>query len=382
MGDYRDEREAALKRAENLAQENAQLHSELDALRGNNTSARSTGGGRATTRMPWVLAVAIGTLVLAGAGAGFFLAVRPMPPPASANVLQLRGHWSPPAPVAQVPLRGAVRSGSGTWAVGDRGTTLFRTEPQGPWTPIPSGTGANLRAIVGGAYLIAVGDRGTALRFDADQRRWIAEDTHTTADLRAVTVSNGVLFAAGSGGTVLKRDITGAWTAIASGVTVDLHGIVASPTDYTITAVGDGGTIVSGPSSATALHSQASPTTANLRAVSAWNGNLLAVGDRGVMVATSDRSPWVVVNSGQTADLFVVGAVEIPYEERRENFSGSGSSTGFIAAGAGGAVLVERLGSTAGWRPVRAGGAAVRAMVADPWTFFTDDGTAIEFDGR
>lgn len=78
----------------------------------------------------------------------------------------------------------------------------------------------------------------------------------------------------------------------------------------------------------------------------------------------------------------MVGAVEIPYEERRANFVSSGSGTGFVAAGAGGAVLVERFGSTVGWRPVRAGGGAVRAMVSDPWTFFTDDGTSIEFDGR
>ncbi len=382
MGDYRDEREAALKRAENLAQENEQLHRELDALRGGNTSAPVKPPPRATTRMPMAIAAVIGAVVVMGAGMGFFVAVRSNAASPQADVLTLRGAWSPPAVVARVPLRSAVRAGAGTWAVGDRGTIVYRSEGRGPWTTVPSGTDANLHAIASSASLIAVGDRGVALRFDATERRWIAETTGVTADLHAICASGEALFAAGSGGTVLRRNRDGAWARLSSGVSDDLHGIVVSPTSYMVTAVGANGVIVSGASSGDALVRQASPVRTTLRAVAEWNGNLLAVGDHGTIVATTDRSPWVEANSGVSADLFVVGTAEISYEERRGNFIGSGSGTGFVAAGAGGTVLVERLGSTVGWRSVRAGGAAVRTMTADPWTFFTEGGTSIEFSSR
>ncbi len=383
MGDYRDEREAALKRAENLAQENAQLHRELDALRGGDTSAPAVKPrAQATTRVPWVVAGAIGAIVLLGGAMGFFYAVRVSAPAPQADVLTLRGEWSPPAVVGHGPLRGAVRSGGGTWAVGQGGTIMYRSEGRGPWTAIPSGTDANLHAIVAGASLIAVGDRGVALRFDATERRWTMENTGVTTNLYAICASGEVLFAAGSGGTVLRRNRDGVWTQLSTSISTDLHGIVVSPTSYTVTAVGAGGVIVSGATSGNALRQQASPVTTTLRSVAEWNGNLLAVGDRATIIATSDRSPWVVVDSGVASDLFVVGTAEIPYEERRANFSGSGSSTGFVAAGAGGTVLVERLGPTLGWRSVRAGGAAIRAMTADPWTFFTEGGTSIEFSAR
>lgn len=53
------------------------------------------------------------------------------------------------------------------------------------------------------------------------------------------------------------------------------------------------------------------------------------------MVSTSQVSPWMVVRSSTADDLFVVAAMEIPYEERRPGFSSTGSVYGFVAAGAG-----------------------------------------------
>ncbi len=382
MGDYRDEREAALKRAENLAQENAQLHRELDALRGGNTSAYVAKPVRATSRVPMVIALALGAVVVMGAVSGFFFAVRSGGVAPQAETLTLRGEWSPPAVVATGALRGAVRAGAGTWAVGDRGTIMYRSESSGPWTGISSGTDVNLRAIASSVALIAVGDRGVALQFATSERRWFTEPTGVTSDLHAIYASGEEIFVAGSGGTVLRRDRSGVWTRFTSGFSDDLYGIVVSPTSHVVTAVGANGMILSGAASGSVLTRQASAVATTLRAVAEWNGSLLAVGDGGMIVATSDRSPWVVVDSGIASDLFVVGTAEISYEERRANFSSSGSGTGFVAAGAGGTVLVERLGSTVGWRSVRSGGAAIRAMTADPWTFFTEGGTSIEFTAR
>jgi len=45
-------------------------------------------------------------------------------------------------------------------------------------------------------------------------------------------------------------------------------------------------------------------------------------------------------------------------------------------------VLVDRLGSVEGWRPVRAGGGAIRAMTSEPWSFFTEEGNVLAFAPR
>ena len=375
MGDYRDEREAALQRAEALSQQNAKLQTELDALRQGRASP-------ATGRVPLVVGVAVAILVMMGAGIGFFTAVRRPTLATATSTLELRGRWSPPSPIARVALRSAVRAGGGTWAVGDRGSIFFRSDTATSWAPVPSGTEANLRAITSGDPLVVVGDRGTALRFDPAQRRWVPEPTGSTADLHAVASRQSTLIAVGSSGTVLRRSAEGAWSAVVSNTAADLYGVTVSTPDSSVVAVGAGGTIVGGSLEGAELTRQASPITATLRAIAAWNNTLLAVGDGGAMVSTSAMSPWTVVPSASIADLYVVASTEIPYEERRPGYMGSGSTFGFLAAGAGGTVLVDRLGSVEGWRSVRGGGGAVRAMTSEPWSLFTDEGNVIAFTPR
>ena len=375
MGDYRDEREAALQRAEVLAEQNAKLQGEVDAL-------RQGRGSPATARAPRGLVVGLALVVVLGAGVGFFTAVRSAPEVTAASSLELRGRWSPPSPIAPVAWRAAVRAGGGTWVVGARGSIVFRGESATAWAPVPSGTDADLHAISAGEPLVAVGARGTALRFDPAQRRWVPEATGTTADLHAIASHHAVLFAVGDHGTVLRRGADGAWSTVDSPTAADLHGVTISATDNTLVAVGNAGTILGGTVDASTLTRQASPVTATLRAVAAWNTTLLAVGDGGVMIATSAMSPWTVVRSNTTADLFVVAPTEIPYEERRPQFSGAGSTFGFVAAGADGTVLVDRLGSVEGWRSVRGGGGAIRALTSEPWSFFTAEGNVIAFAPR
>ena len=375
MGDYRDEREAALQRAEVLSQQNAQLQTELDALRQGRASP-------ATTRAPRLIIAAVAMVVLMGAGIGFFTAVRRPTMATAASTLELRGRWSPPSPIAHVALRAAVRAGGGTWAVGDRGSIFFRSDSATTWAPVPSGTEADLHGITSGDPLVVVGDRGTALRFDPAQRRWVAESTGSSANLHAVASRQSTLIAVGSGGTVLRRASDGVWSTVLSNTAADLYGVTVSTPDGSVVAVGSGGTIVGGAFESAELTRQASPIHTTLRAIAAWNNTLLAVGDGGAMVSTSEMSPWTVVPSASTTDLFVVASTEIPYDERRPGFMSSGSTFGFLAAGAGGTVLVDRLGSVEGWRSVRGGGGAIRAMTSEPWSLFTDEGNVIAFTPR
>jgi hypothetical protein len=390
MGEYRDEREAALQRAEALAQENARLQAEVDALRGGRVPRAAT---PATRRTPRVVGVALGAMVVAGSVAGFMTAVR-RAPDAAASSLELRGTWSPPSPIAHARLRASVRAGGGTWVVGDRGTILFRPDHADEWTSVPSGTDADLYAIATRETLVVVGARGTALRFDLAERRWVTEATGSTADLYAITSAGGAtLFAVGARGVIIHRGADGLWHAPAPGADrADLYGVALA--GDRIVAVGAGGTVVNVPGVGVASRygawngggwrasEQASPVRTTLRAVASWNGTLLAVGDGGVMITATENSPWTLVRSNTTEDLFAVAATEIPYDERRPSYGGSGSVYGFVAAGAHGTVMVDRLGSTQGWRPVRAGGGAIRAVTSEPWSFFTDDGTLIGFTPR
>ena len=380
MGDYRDEREAALQRAEVLSQQNAQLQTELDAMRRGRSSP-------ATTRLPLLVGIAVGAMVLAGATAGFLTMARRPEVATRASSLELRGAWSPPASIARVGLRAAARAGGGTWVVGDRGAIFFRGESATSWAAVPSGTDADLHAITSGDPLVVVGARGTALRFDPAERRWVPEATGTTAGLNAVTTrrfgsAGPTVTAVGDGGVMLVRQPDGTWSPVVSPTGADLYGITSSASDFTLVAVGARGVIVGLPSSGGSLSVQASPVTTTLRAIASWNNTLLAVGDGGVMVSTSAMAPWTVVRSGTAGDLFTVAATEIPYEQRSPDSVGSGSIFGFVAAGAGGSVLVDRLGSVEGWRSVRAGGGAIRAMTSEPWSFFADDGTTFGFAPR
>lgn len=382
MGEYRDEREAALHRAEALAQENARLQTELDAARGGRPTSA------ATRRTPVVVGAALGAMVFAGAVAGFMASVR-RAPVVAVSALELRGTWSPPSPVAPVSLRASVRAGGGTWAVGDRGTIMFRPEGAREWTAVPSGTEADLYAI--NQQLTAVGANGTILQYDADARRWNVAASPTREHLYAVSDRTNYResMIVGAHATVLVYSASErAWTSeesrVPDDVTADLFD-VAVGVDGRPVIVGAEGTILTHRQNTSMLPMyarQASPTTATLRAVAVWNNTLLAVGDGGVMISATENSPWTLVRANTTENLYAVAATEIPYEERRPESSGSGSTFGFVAAGAHGTVMVDRLGSTEGWRSVRAGGGAIRTMTSEPWNFFTDDGAVIAFAAR
>jgi hypothetical protein len=375
MGEYRDEREAALQRAEALAQENARLQAELDAVRGGRAPRA------ATRRTPAVVGAALGALVVAGAATGFLTTARRATSMSTESSLALRGQWSPPAPIAHAALRASVRAGGGTWAVGDRGTIVFRPEGAAAWSAVPSGTEADLYAIAASVPLVVVGAHGTALRFDLAERRWVSETTGVTSDLYAVSFAvGGSLVAVGARGAIMSRDAQGLWQGWEGADRADLYGVALS--GDRIVAVGAHGAVLNLLGVGRRVSEQASPVRATLRAVASWNGTLLAVGDGGVMITATENSPWTLVRANTTEDLFAVAATEIPYEERRPGFSSSGATYGFVAAGARGTVMVDRLGSVEGWRPVRAGGGDIRAMTSEPWSFFTDDGTVIAFAAR
>jgi uncharacterized delta-60 repeat protein len=233
-------------------------------------------------------------------------------------------------------------------AVGIGGTIL--TSPDGrTWTAQQSGTTNWLVAVRwDGRQYLAVGDQGTILtspdgatwtmRFSGGPRLNGIAITHNgfaTANLLYVAVGE-------AGATVTSTDAT-TWTSGSAGVPGWLHGIAAGnvPSGPGVEVVGQGGTILSAPYSASGINSfgaLASGTTADLEDVAyGWYSGVpdyVAVGAGGTMVRSLDLVSWSAVNSSTTAHLYAVTQYSAtPYPL-------GATTNGSIAVGDGGTILV------------------------------------------
>jgi len=136
-------------------------------------------------------------------------------------------------------LRALWANGAHLYAVGDRGTIAHMTDPRAGFVLEPSPTARDLWGIGGNdraAY--AVGRGGAIVR--SAPAGWSLEESGVTADLFAVAADAAHVVAVGAGGVIVRRD--GAWARAESGTTRDLRG--AALTSFAAYAVGAGGTIL------------------------------------------------------------------------------------------------------------------------------------------
>jgi photosystem II stability/assembly factor-like uncharacterized protein len=114
--------------------------------------------------------------------------------------------WAKDTVASHAELRAVARDGSGYLAVGRGGAIATCAAPGAPWTVVTSHTGRDLFAVaVADGVAYAFGDDGIILRRSRDDG-WTVDDGHTDAPLRAATHGSGTLFALGSDGTVLRLD--------------------------------------------------------------------------------------------------------------------------------------------------------------------------------
>jgi photosystem II stability/assembly factor-like uncharacterized protein len=198
-------------------------------------------------------------------------------------------------------------------AVGERGTRLTTSDGGANWAAANSGTKVDLHAVsvVDANNVWAVGS-GATIRKGTVAGAWSAQSTPSSvkSDLRGVhfrDANNGV--AVGAGPVVLATTDGGAnWATqnVPAGVTENLNA-VHFPTAGTGFAVGDAGRILTFSSGSWKTQSGPVGFAANLRAVrfaSAQKG--WAVGDGGSILATTDGGTnWVE----QDAPLGVTGAL-------------------------------------------------------------------------
>jgi len=176
---------------------------------------------------------------------------------------------------------------------------------QSGWTPIASGTTADLHDVVlVGQYAVAVGDAGTILRSTDGGLSWTAAPSGTSADLVSVNLGGSRFSASGTGGTVVVSFDAGAtWIdrSITTGATLE----VFSAASDVIWAASDDGTLYLSQNNGLDWEVRYDDPRFSWRGgeASTQNSPGCVVGDQGAILTASDGSDWHNVASGVSADL-------------------------------------------------------------------------------
>ncbi|MGQ5523740.1 hypothetical protein ACUHMQ_10800 [Chitinimonas sp. PSY-7] len=199
------------------------------------------------------------------------------------------------------------------------------------WTAGDSAGTANLNAVImaqvkvdTGANLLAAGNGG-ALFTSMKGDKWTAIASGTTNDLRGLLYEASAtrLIAVGAGGTVqMSSDFLtdkATWKVTKTDTTAQLNSIAAGSSAYV--AVGAGGVILSGVGATDSTTTPATPTITwtartsgvsdNLNKVAYLSSQFVVLGDGGVILTSPDGITWTKQTSGATDALLDIGAVVI-----------------------------------------------------------------------
>lgn len=216
-------------------------------------------------------------------------------------------------------VRGLVRDQTcrvRTELLGTAVTSTLALPVREGWTLMtpPAGIAFTRGAATGPDAIVVVGMRnlgsGGAPRLKAALAEWngttwtarepgIPADATETGRLDGVSASGGTVFAVGSGGAVLRRIGTGAWTLMPAVTTEDLLAVHAiSPTE--VIAVGAHGTVVRFTGGAWRVENAGVATTSTLRAT--WGSgpdDLWVAGEEGLVgvVRRFDGVAWQTVDT-------------------------------------------------------------------------------------
>jgi hypothetical protein len=348
---FRNERDAALARAEQLQRDNDELRNQLNALQHGHRPTSTSSQHAKPNKTGMILALgAFVAVALSGAGGVFLMLGRSSDRMRSTGLRTTMDFTTTRESTGIVGVVRAVQTiNSETWAVGDHGAIAYRSR-EGIWQATASGVSTTLRAITRhGSELIAVGDGGTMLLYNMRSHQWQRIETGTHADLYAVASGAQQLYVAGSGGTLLRCEEQGTGcAAVPSGVSSKLNGLTFSPTRGQFFAVGDRGVILTWTESTPALITrQTPPTEVDLRAVIAReNGDMIAVGNSGAVLSSGQWGslPWVREQGPHARDLVAVIEANIYIEQRYENGSSGGDRQQLVVLASDGTLAISQQG--------------------------------------
>ena len=226
--------------------------------------------------------------------------------------------WSPVATGTEAQLRSVAlpTEGETALAVGWGGILLRSTDGGATWSPATSVTNSDLFCVAlsaDGKTALAAGGYRTILRSTDGGTTWSAA-SDTAESLSSIAVSSiavsadgKMALAAGGKGTILRSTNGGTtWSPAATGTAEGPLYVALSADGKTALAVGEKGTILRSSDGGTTWSAAASGTTAVLRSValSADGKTALAVGEQGTILRSTDGgTTWSPAASGTTAEL-------------------------------------------------------------------------------
>lgn len=187
------------------------------------------------------------------------------------------------------------------WAVGAHGVIAHTEDGGRTWSWQTSGTTSTLRSVAFADLVhgIAVGDGGVVVSTDDGGLHWAAAPPATVA-LSAAWTANGVFFAAGASGTLLR----GAQGSLAPSTipgAADL-GAVTARGAHVVAADLSGGIFESFDSGAKFSRTGTAPKAVHALAITEA-GAVVAAGEGGTVLMSSQTGTWSSVPTASTANL-------------------------------------------------------------------------------
>ncbi|WP_342565440.1 Ig-like domain-containing protein [Paenibacillus sp. FSL R7-0345] len=170
-------------------------------------------------------------------------------------------------------------------------------------SPLPSGNKAN-GVTIGAGTVVVVGEGGSIGTL-SNSTTWAIRNSGVADDLNDIinagTGVNAKFVAVGDNGTVITSTNGTSWTPQTTGINDDLNAIVYG--GGRLVAVGDSGKVITSSDDGVTWFAPASGVNVDLNAVVYGDSKFVAVGDNGTILHFSEGSAWAKQESGSDKDL-------------------------------------------------------------------------------
>jgi hypothetical protein len=368
---FRDPLDGALRRAERLEEENAQLRAEVEQLRREGAPkkdekrASKKDEERASGASPRLWGAAVGgvctatyfilKLVVIGHHATYTPSTYTAPRATTHPTTQAASDEASPsvfyakkAQATWLTYHAAAPSAPTYVAVGERGTVLVGDRvTQAPSTSdlrgvvtfqVPENGRPKTSALVvgDGGLVLRCRDLTAALEPATQAGAWIREDVPTKASLRGVATDGKTSWIVGEAGIILHQSAPGTkWRAETSGTSEDLAAVALTPTK--LYAVGKHGLVLTSDLDGAAVWTKMqTPIMADLNAVWADATEAWIAGDEGTLLQRVGAA-WHRVRVRTDAPLRTVSVLR----KRGERIVVATGDHGLVVVGEGGKWYVE-----------------------------------------
>ncbi len=210
--------------------------------------------------------------------------------------------WTARTSGTAVRLRAVVAKGGVLIAVGEGGVVLASSDSGASWASRTSGVTETLRGVAASSTrFVAVGGQTNSLvRYSDDGITWTGATVPTLGKLRGVAFGNSKFVAVGASGTVVTSPDGVTWTTQDASTSERLDGVVWTGTKFS--AISSSGKVFSSTDGVTWTSAQGTPPWW-IEGLT-WNeGKYVAIGAGGKIATSPDATTWTQQTSGTSNTL-------------------------------------------------------------------------------